>query len=133
MVTCIKKLAPNRKWINDYFDLAKDLIEFNAVLKSNDPRLVMSITKRGRIPIIINQRYVLNPEYNGKIGLIMPLDYEMEDYTKNGVVQIDDEYFFRNKIREALWVVFERKNRIEFSDSLKSYWRTSGNDRIRAK
>ncbi|AMM42101.1 hypothetical protein HS1_002317 [Candidatus Desulfofervidus auxilii] len=122
LVTCIKKLAPNRKWINDYFDLAKDLIEFTS-LKSNDPRLVMSITKRGRIPITINQRYVLNPEYNGKIGLIMPLDYEMEDYTKDGVVQIDDGYFFRNKIREALWVVFERKNRIEFSDSLKSYWK----------
>jgi len=72
LVTCIKKLAPNRKWINDYFDLAKDLIEFTG-LKSNDPRLVMSITKRGRIPITINQRYVLNPEYNGKIGLIMSL------------------------------------------------------------
>ena len=123
LVTCIKKLAPNRKWINDYFDLAKDLIEFTG-LKSNDPRLVMSITKRGRIPITINQRYALNPEYNGKIGLIMPLDYEMEDYTKDGVVQIDDGYFFRkNKTREALWVVFERKNRIEFSDSLKSYWK----------
>ena len=123
LVTCIKKLAPNRKWINDYFDLAKDLIEFTG-LKSNDPRLVMSITKRGRIPIIINQRYVLNPEYNGKIGLIMPLDYEMGDYTKDGVVQIDDGYFFgKNKTREALWVVFERKNRIEFSDSLKSYWK----------
>ena len=40
--------------------------------------------------------------------------------------------FRKNKTREALWVVFERKNRIEFSGSLKKLLETSGNDRIRA-
>lgn len=89
MVQCTKKLALNRKWINDYFDLAKKLLEYT-ILKSNDPGVVMSITKRNRIPIIINQRYVLSPEYNGKeIGLIMPLEYEEEEYKKDGVVEID--------------------------------------------
>ena len=32
---------------------------------------------------------LLSPEYNGRIGLIMPLEYEEEEYKKDGVVEID--------------------------------------------
>lgn len=76
------KLTSNRGWINSYFDLAKELIEFTG-LTSDDPRLVMSITKNKKIPISINQRWVLKPlkpYYNGNIGLIMPLEYDSQNY-----------------------------------------------------
>ena len=54
------RLTSNREWINSYFDLAKELIEFTG-LTNNDPRLVMSLRKDGRIPISINQRWILKP------------------------------------------------------------------------
>ena len=122
LIECIKKLTLDRKWMNDYFDLAKEMIDFTG-LTSDDPRLVMSIPKSSEIPITINQRYVLNPKYNGRIGLIMPLNYGGSEYDKDGVVQIHDGYFFRNKIREARWIEFERKNGIEFSERIKDYWK----------
>lgn len=122
LIESIRKLTLDRRWISDYFDLAKEMIDFTG-LTSDDPRLVISITKNSKIPITINQRYVLNPEYNGGIGLIMPLEYEEDEYDKDGVVQIHDGYFFRNKTREARWIVFGRKNRIEFSERIKDYWK----------
>lgn len=116
------KLTLNRNWINDYFDLVKELIEFTR-LASDDPRLVMSITKSGEIPISINQRYVLKPYNNGNVGLIMPLEYDSQNYDTDRVVFETKDYFFRNKIREARWLVFERKNKIEFSEMTRNYWK----------
>ncbi len=121
LIECIK-LTLNRNWINDYLDLAKELIEFTG-LAGDDPRLVMSITKSEKIPITINQRYVLMPYYNGNIGLIMPLEYDSQNYDKDRVVFEDKDYFFTNKIRNARWLEFERKNKVEFSERIKKYWK----------
>jgi serine/threonine protein kinase len=52
-------LAPNRQWVESYFDLARQLVEV-AGLGPDDPRLVMSIPQSQIIlPISINSRYVL--------------------------------------------------------------------------
>lgn len=61
------QLASSQEWINNYFNLARELIEFTG-LASDDPRLVMSITQYKRLPITINQRYVLAAsfEHRGK-------------------------------------------------------------------
>ena len=123
LIECIK-LTLNRNWINDYFNLAKELIEFTG-LTSDDTRLVMSITKRKKIPIAINQRYVLLPNHNGEVGLIMPLDYDPQNYNADGVVFEDKGYFFKNKVQEARWLQFERKNKIVFSERIKNYWKQS--------
>ncbi len=119
------RLTSNREWINSYFDLAKELIEFTG-LANDDPRLVMSLRKDGRIPISINQRWILKPlsPYNkGNVGLIMPLDYDSQNYDTDGVVFDDEGYFFTNKIKKARWLGFERKNKIEFSERIKNYWK----------
>ena len=100
LIDCIKKIAPDRAWIDDYFNLAKEIIEFTD-LKSDDPRLVMSITRNGTIPRSINQRYILRHERGGGIGLIMPLDYGPQNYDKDGVIRAFDEgdkkYFYNIK------------------------------------
>ncbi|MCZ7385867.1 MAG: phospholipase D-like domain-containing protein [Candidatus Methanoperedens sp.] len=121
LIECIK-LTLNRNWIDDYFDMAKELIEFTG-LTVDDPRLVMSITKSGKIPITINQRWVLKPYYKGNLGLIMPLEYDSQNYDTDGVVYEEEELFFKNKIHEARWLEFERKNKIEFSEGIKNYWK----------
>ena len=126
LIESIRKTAPDREWINDYFDLAKEIIEFTG-LGNDDPRLVMSITKKGKIPIIINQRYVLRYERDRGIGLIMPLDYSPQNYDKDRFIRAyddgDEKYFYRNGVQEARWIVFERKNKIEFSEPIKDYWK----------
>jgi len=126
LIESIRKTAPDRVWINDYFDLAKEIIEFTG-LESDDPRLVMSITKKGKIPITINQRYVLRYERDRGIGLIMPLDYGPQNYDKDRFIRAyddgDEKYFYRNGVQEARWIVFERKNKIEFSEPIKDYWK----------
>jgi Phosphatidylserine/phosphatidylglycerophosphate/cardiolipin synthases and related enzymes len=127
LIDCIKKIAPDRAWIDDYFNLAKEIIEFTD-LKSDDPRLVMSITRNRKIPISINQRYVLRHERGGGIGLIMPLDYGPQNYDKDGVIRAFDEgdkkYFYNTKwVQEARWLIFERTNKINFSERIKEYWK----------
>jgi hypothetical protein len=116
------KLKFNRNWINDYFDLVKESIEFTRIA-SDDPRLVMSITKSEEIPIILNQRYVLRPYKNGNVGLIMPLEYDSQNYDTDRVIFEDKIHFKRKKILEARWLVFERKNKIEFSEKIRTYWK----------
>ncbi|RZN34938.1 MAG: hypothetical protein EF813_09530 [Methanosarcinales archaeon] len=122
LIKWIKKITSNRDWINDYFDLAREMIDFTE-LTSDDPMLVTSITKNDGIGIIIGQRYVLKPQSNGRIGLIMPLDYDQQNYNTDRVVHEAEDYFFRNKIREARWLVFERTDRIKFHENIKIYWK----------
>lgn len=50
--------APNRDWIESYFELAEDLIS-ETTLRSDDPRLVMSLPRKGTLPVTVNNRYVL--------------------------------------------------------------------------
>lgn len=45
-------------WIDSYFDLLDDLISATG-LSNEDPRLVTSLPQDGRIPVSINNRYVL--------------------------------------------------------------------------
>jgi hypothetical protein len=46
------------QWIDRYFDLLNDLISITG-LSNDDPRLVTSLPQDGRIPVSINNRYVL--------------------------------------------------------------------------
>jgi len=54
---------------------------------------------------------------------IMPLDYDRQNYHPNRVVHEAEDYFFRSKIREARWLVFERTDRIKFHENIKIYWK----------
>ncbi len=71
------KVAPNREWIDHFFDLANELLSFTG-LTSDDPSLVMSIcSNTSKIPITINQRYVLSALESGKplLGFILGAEY----------------------------------------------------------
>lgn len=116
------KILLNRDWVNSYFDLARELIEFTG-LRENNQRLTMSIIQSRKIPITINSRYVLRPSCNGQVGLIMPLEYAEQNYDKDGVVEEDDEYFSENRRRVARWLRFERKSKVEFSENIKTHWK----------
>ena len=50
--------APSKEWAEAYFNLAEALIDATN-LSNDDPRLVMSLPRKGTLPITINNRYVL--------------------------------------------------------------------------
>src|SRR6185503_4664129 len=72
-------LAPSRKWIAEYLNLIKELIEF-CELEWDDPRLALTLPKKEhRLPVNINQRYVLNAafvsEKEAVVGFILGGDF----------------------------------------------------------
>lgn len=111
---------PSRQWITDYFDLAREIIQ-DFEIANDDPRLVMSIPKGGALPVTINQRYVLRGSRNGRVGLIMPSEYNPGPDEK-----VHPDYFFNKMhIREALWVEFPTWDRIELPERVKTCWKTA--------
>lgn len=125
LINCLKKY-PSKEWMNDYFDLAKWIFDWTG-LTDDDERLVMSIYKDGKLCITVNQRYVLRSKPSGELGLILPLEYNSEDnFIKDKIIIDDDSYFFskgKKKVREARWIKFDRKDRIEFSSEIIEYWK----------
>lgn len=71
-------LFSSKAWLNDYFDLVQDLLEYTG-LDGNDPRLVISlpIGQRVRLPVIINSRLVL--------AAFSPDDFKSEGRTREGL------------------------------------------------
>lgn len=72
-------LAPTREWIAEYLNLIKELIEFCG-LAWNDERLALTLRKKEtRLPVNINQRYVLNAQLakgeDPVVGLILGADF----------------------------------------------------------
>ena len=112
--------CPNRQWVNDYLDLAKEIIrEFG--ITEDDPRLVVSMPKAGKLPITVNQRYILSGMPNGTVGLIMPCDY-----TPGRDEKVDPNYFFNcMHIREALWVESSFPQRIRLPEKVVECWKMS--------
>lgn len=114
------RCCPSRQWITDYFDLACEIIQ-DFEIASDDPRLVTSIPKGGALPITINQRYVLRGSRNGRVGLIMP-----SDYNRGPNEEVHPDYFFNNlHTREALWVEFPTGDGIELPERVKTCWKTA--------
>jgi PLD-like domain len=75
LIATIRK-APSREWIEGYFDLLQELIDFTGLF-DGDPRLVLSITNELRLRTTINKRYVLGAFYKRKLttGLIFKSDF----------------------------------------------------------
>lgn len=82
------KRAPDREWINGYFDLMKRVINATG-LTNEDPRLVTSIRKgKGLFPMSINNRWVLSPcKENGEwyIRIIYGSEFE---YLQNPLASV---------------------------------------------
>lgn len=112
--------CPNRQWVNDYLDLAKEIIQEFGITE-DDPRLVVSMPKAGKLPITVNQRYILSGMPNGTVGLIMPCDY-----TPGRDEKVDPNYFFNcMHIREALWVESSFPQRIRLPEKVVECWKMS--------
>jgi len=108
LVKAIQKSKQTKEYINRYLNLIKEILEeFN--IEENSPKITMSANSG--ITITIGQRYVIELKGN-KISMILPLEFRdlVSDY--HGA-EIDEDYFYRNRVQQALWVKFD--SRIIFS------------------
>lgn len=98
---------PNKDWGDKYFDLIKEIIE-DFRIDPNDERIALTLPLYGGFPVNVGQRYVLKARRGGELGLIMPLEYDVEQsIEQDNIVAIYENYFFRNKEREAWWIMFD--------------------------
>lgn len=105
LIKAIRKTKQTKEWINRYFDLVKEIFEeFN--IGEDSPKITMSVTSELKMPISIGQRYVIRPkDSKNTIGLILPLEFRdiINDYPSAKI----PEYFYTNKVKQALWVQFD--------------------------
>ena len=106
LIKAIRKTEQTKKWLNRYFDLVKEIFEeFN--IGEDSPKITMSVTSGLKMPISIGQRYVIRPKDSKNIiGLILPLEFR-DIITNYPGATITEEYFYTNKIQQALWVQFD--------------------------
>jgi len=82
--------APDRKWMEEYFELAEDVLEITG-FTSDSPELLMSVPKSSeRINVTVGHRYVLTCSLSGTplIGLTLP-----ESMSKIDTILKENEYW----------------------------------------
>ena len=89
----------NIAWINQYYDLVNRLLD-DLNIKHDNPRLSLSDTKEGKLPLILGQRYILQPLKNERIMCIVPANFKLKD-----IEGVDYDWFFsRESTRDAKWI-----------------------------
>ena len=81
VVNALNKLG-SKEWINQYFNLVKKVLTELQIGK-DDPRLSMSLSEVGHMPVNLGQRYILHPYQDEHIGCIVPLEFKHHDVSGN--------------------------------------------------
>lgn len=89
----------NIAWINQFYDLVNKVLT-DLGIDYNDERLSLSVTKDAKLPVILGQRYILQPLKNERIKCIVPSTFKLKD-----IDGIDyDWYFSPETARDAKWI-----------------------------
>jgi 5-methylcytosine-specific restriction enzyme A len=98
VIQSLKKIG-KVDWINKYFDLVKKLLT-ELKIDGNDPRLCLSCTQAGVMPLVMGQRYILMPLKKGSIRCIVPSAFKITRQEGK-----DNGWFFSpNTTRDAKWI-----------------------------
>lgn len=117
--------APDREWIESYVELAELLIS-ETQLDSDDPRLVMSLPRKGTLPVTVNNRYALVAFRGGPTSteFILPDD---EESTHKYANQSDrsarfDAIYNEEKATRPWLVRFDGDPQAPLEDDFKRLW-----------
>ncbi len=107
LIRCLSQF-PSKKWLGQYFDLVKKLLT-ELSIEEDDPRVALTLTKDGKLPVNIGQRYVLRPFRTSRMEIIVPVDFEVR--AVNGKVVYE---FTANRVIEARLIVvpFQEKTKL---------------------
>ncbi|HRP55228.1 hypothetical protein [Agriterribacter sp.] len=103
---------PSRQWVNDYFDLQKQLLT-DFQIENDNPRLALSLTTDGKMPVNIGQRYVLKPVTGGRIRAIAPLNFD-----EAAIAGKCCFLFRKNRMPDAKWIEIKVDENSVFPDIL---------------
>lgn len=87
-------------WVNHYFNLVKKLLS-DLNLKNDDPRLVLSLPSNNRMPVIIGQRYVLEPY--GEEGILCTV---LSNFNEKEIHGEAISTFSKNEIKDMKYVQY---------------------------
>ncbi|ELZ98081.1 hypothetical protein C440_02498 [Haloferax mucosum ATCC BAA-1512] len=120
--------APDRAWINAYFDLMANLLS-TLDLPESDPRLLTTMKQSNRFAVTVNQRYVLGAFFlnQPRVGFLLPDSMEgLEETIRNSY---EEEHFqFKPLVWEdetasrPHWIEFEERPEDILSDNLRRNW-----------
>ncbi|GEM_PF-500144 len=121
------RMAPDRRWIEGYFDLVREVIETSG-LSSDDDRLVMTIRTSRRLPVTINQRYVLAALWKDRssVGFSLSKEYPIPDILLDRKLYEEEGYEPRKKEPPAevpRYVEFKLDHPSDVPADLKRVWK----------
>ncbi len=118
--------APEKEWIDGYFELVKELIEFTG-LSRDDPRLVLSMPKNGTLPVTVGQRYALKAFWKHRpvIGFMLDASYRPPKSIEANIVEW---YYFKSTGVERsdgdlCFLDFKVSDMRKIPQDLKTRWR----------
>jgi len=122
------KIAPDARWMNDYFELMRVLI--NALgLPNGDPRLVTSIPRGAKwfLPVSVNNRYVLAPKRQGgslSISVILSPAFEPTPELEASISRIGrfDPLYGEDPAETPHFIGFDSAQRILESQEVRECW-----------
>lgn len=117
--------APGREWINTYFDWMEQLIEFTD-LDEDNPSISTSvpISSPSRLPVSVNQRYVLTAfPKKGLVGIMLPADSKavetLSEYISNFGI------FSTSSDKDPYWFKFPGDPDDFITEEMKQDWKTA--------
>lgn len=118
--------APNRVWIEQYLDLARELVEHTR-LSDGDPRLVMSLPQSTYfLPVTINNRYVLTPHrsrHDCFVGIIYGPELDvLPEICPEADRKGRFHHLFGEKVETPFFLEFKDLMAVVLSDRIKEDW-----------
>jgi hypothetical protein len=105
-----------QEWMNQYFDLLKRIFtQFNVT--SATPQLALTVTKNNQLNVNIGHRYVSCPWGEESVAMIFPLESNETEFNCEFV-----EYFNKQKVKEAKWVIYKWPEKTVFPEPLYHQW-----------
>jgi 5-methylcytosine-specific restriction enzyme A len=97
VIQSIRKMG-SVAWINQYFNLVKKILT-QLDIENDDPRLCLSCTQAGLLPLILGSRYIMHPVSEERIRCIVPSTFTItrQEGRDKGW------YFSPNTTRDAKW------------------------------
>ncbi|MCG7856651.1 hypothetical protein MD537_06720 [Flavihumibacter sediminis] len=84
------------RWTHEYFFLIRRLLK-DLALDADDPRFALTLTDSGLTSFIIGKRVVAEPGRDQNIRLMMPMDFDHEQYNSASILG----YYTTNGVKDA--------------------------------
>lgn len=126
--------APDRQWIESYFELVEALISETG-LRSDDPRLVMSLPRNGTIPVTVNNRYVLVAFRGGNSSteFILPSNQGgVHKYVRRAARDVRFKSIYDEDESDRPWLLrYDRDPQEAVDDEFRRFWLTAVKTELR--